>query len=91
MLVVCHEGNLCIFTFVCKSWLIGMCFIANTCLLYYNPLFVKAIVIMIVRHLHSVHELLSVLAQPTKKPAPSATSVDTSRDTAQLAETGSDT
>ncbi len=28
-------------------------------------LFLKAVVIMIVRHLHNVHELLSVLAQPT--------------------------
>jgi hypothetical protein len=28
-------------------------------------LFLKALVIMIVRHLHKVHELLSVLEQPT--------------------------
>ena len=32
---------------------------------YPDRLFLKAIVIMIVRHLHHVHELLSVLAQPT--------------------------
>lgn len=32
---------------------------------YSDRLFLKALVIMIVRHLHKVHELLSVLAQPT--------------------------
>lgn len=32
---------------------------------YSEPLFVKALVIMIVRHLHTVHELLSVLEQPS--------------------------
>ena len=32
---------------------------------YPDRLFLKAVVIMIVRHLHTVHELLSVLAQPT--------------------------
>jgi len=32
---------------------------------YSDRLFLKALVIMIVRHLHTVHELLSVLAQPT--------------------------
>lgn len=32
---------------------------------YSERLFLKALVIMIVRHLHKVHELLSVLAQPT--------------------------
>jgi hypothetical protein len=32
---------------------------------YPDQLFLKALVIMIVRHLHKVHELLSVLAQPT--------------------------
>lgn len=32
---------------------------------YTDTLFLKALVIMIVRHLHSVHELLSVLLQPT--------------------------
>jgi len=32
---------------------------------YSDRLFFKALVIMIVRHLHTVHELLSVLAQPT--------------------------
>ena len=32
---------------------------------YPDRLFVKAVVIMIVRHLHNVHELLSVVAQPT--------------------------
>jgi hypothetical protein len=32
---------------------------------YTDRLFLKALVIMIVRHLHHVHELLSVLAQPT--------------------------
>jgi hypothetical protein len=32
---------------------------------YADQLFIKAVVIMIVRHLHTVHELLSVLAQPT--------------------------
>jgi hypothetical protein len=34
-------------------------------IVYPDRLFVKAIVIMLVRHLPSVHELLSVLAQPT--------------------------
>ena len=32
---------------------------------YPDRLFLQALVIMIVRHLHTVHELLSVLAQPT--------------------------
>ena len=32
---------------------------------YSDRLFLKALVIMIVRHLHKVNELLSVLAQPT--------------------------
>src|SRR5260370_24589871 len=32
---------------------------------YSDRLFLKALVIMIVRHLHTVHELLSVLTQPT--------------------------
>src|SRR2546423_9576817 len=32
---------------------------------YTDRLFLKALVIMIVRHLHKVNELLSVLAQPT--------------------------
>ena len=32
---------------------------------YADRLFLKALVIMIVRHLHTVHELLTVLAQPT--------------------------
>jgi hypothetical protein len=32
---------------------------------YSDRLFLKALVIMIVRHLHTVHELLGVLAQPT--------------------------
>ena len=32
---------------------------------YPDRLFLKALVIMIVRHLHSPHELLAVLAQPT--------------------------
>jgi hypothetical protein len=32
---------------------------------YSDRLFLKALVIMIVRHLHNVHELLGVLAQPT--------------------------
>jgi len=32
---------------------------------YSDRLFLKALVIMIVRHLHTVHELLSVLVQPT--------------------------
>jgi hypothetical protein len=32
---------------------------------YPDRLFLKALVIMIVRHLHKVNELLSVLAQPT--------------------------
>jgi Transposase DDE domain len=32
---------------------------------YPDRLFLKALVIMIVRHLHTVHELFSVLAQPT--------------------------
>src|SRR6058998_4001869 len=34
---------------------------------YPDRLFLKALVIMIVRHLHTVHELLSVLAQPTEE------------------------
>jgi hypothetical protein len=34
---------------------------------YPDRLFLKALVIMIVRHLHKVHELLSVLAQPTSE------------------------
>ncbi len=33
---------------------------------YTDRLFFKALVIMIVRHLHNAHELLSVLAQPTE-------------------------
>ncbi len=33
--------------------------------MYTDRLFLKAVVIMIMRHLHTVHELLSVLAQPT--------------------------
>lgn len=32
---------------------------------YSERLFLTALVIMIVRHLHTVHELLSVLAEPT--------------------------
>jgi transposase len=36
-------------------------------IVYPDRLFLKAIVIMIVRHLHNVHELLSVLAQPTEE------------------------
>lgn len=32
---------------------------------YSDRLFLKALVIMIIRHVHTVHELLSVLAQPT--------------------------
>lgn len=32
---------------------------------YPDCLFLKALVIMIVRHLHKVHELLVVLAEPT--------------------------
>jgi hypothetical protein len=32
---------------------------------YPDRLFLKAVVFMMVRHLHNVHELLSVLAQPT--------------------------
>ncbi len=34
---------------------------------YTDRLFLKALVIMIVRHLHKVHELLSVLEQPTEE------------------------
>jgi len=34
---------------------------------YPDRLFLKAVVIMIVRHLHSVHELLSVLDEPTEE------------------------
>ena len=34
-------------------------------IVYADRLFLKAVVIMIVRHVHHVHELLSVLAQPT--------------------------
>ncbi len=36
-------------------------------IVYPDRLFVKAIVMMIVRQLHNVHELLSVLAQPTEE------------------------
>jgi hypothetical protein len=36
-------------------------------IIYLNHLFLKALVIMIVRHLHTVHELLSVLAQPSNE------------------------
>ena len=32
---------------------------------YWDRLFLKALVLMMVRHVHNVHELLSVLAQPT--------------------------
>ncbi len=35
--------------------------------MYSDRLFLKALVIMIVRHVHTVHELLSVLAQPTNE------------------------
>ena len=38
-------------------------------IVYPDRLFLKAIVIMIVRHLHTVHELLSVLAQPSEEMA----------------------
>src|SRR5262245_40465794 len=34
-------------------------------LFYPDRLFLKALVIMILRHLHKVHELLTVLEQPT--------------------------
>ncbi len=37
--------------------------------MYSDRLFLKALVIMIVRHLHKGHELLSVLAQPTAEMA----------------------
>jgi hypothetical protein len=36
-------------------------------IVYSDRLFLKAVVIMIVRHLHNVHELLSVVAQPTEE------------------------
>src|SRR5947209_15855505 len=36
-------------------------------IVYPDRLFLKALVIMIVRHFHTVHELLSVLAQPTSE------------------------
>lgn len=36
---------------------------------YSDRLFLKALVIMIIRHLHKVHELLSVLSQPTAEMA----------------------
>ena len=36
---------------------------------YPDRLFLKALVIMIVRHLHTTHELLAVLAQPTAEMA----------------------
>jgi hypothetical protein len=36
-------------------------------LVYPDRLFLKAVVIMIVRHLHNVHELLSVVDQPTEE------------------------
>lgn len=32
---------------------------------YSDRLFLKTLLVMIVRHLHTVHELLAVLAQPT--------------------------
>ena len=35
---------------------------------YPDRLFLKALVIMIVRHLHGPHELLAVVAQPTAAP-----------------------
>jgi len=38
-------------------------------IVYTDRLFLKALVIMIVRHLHKVNELLSVLAQPTAEMA----------------------
>ncbi|HLX59343.1 MAG TPA: transposase [Ktedonobacteraceae bacterium] len=38
-------------------------------MVYSDRLFLKALVIMIVRHLHTVHGLLSVLAQPTAEMA----------------------
>src|SRR5215469_14453947 len=34
---------------------------------YPDRLFLKALVIMIVHHLHTVHELLCILAQPTRE------------------------
>jgi hypothetical protein len=34
---------------------------------YSEKLFIKALVIMIVRHLHTVHELLVVLEEPTQE------------------------
>lgn len=33
--------------------------------IFSDHLFLKALVIMIVHHLHSIHELLTVFAQPT--------------------------
>lgn len=36
-------------------------------IVYPDRVFLKALVIMIVRHLHTVHELLGVLAQPTEE------------------------
>ena len=38
-------------------------------IVYTDRVFLKAVVIMIVRHLHKVNELLSVLAQPTAEMA----------------------
>jgi hypothetical protein len=35
-------------------------------IVYPDRLFLKAVVIMIVRHVHNVHELLSVVTQPTE-------------------------
>ncbi len=32
---------------------------------YSDRLFLKALIIMLLRHLHKVHELLAVLAEPT--------------------------
>ena len=46
---------------------------------YSDRLFVQALLIMIVRHLHTVHELLSVMAQPTA-PTISALSPEIYRD-----------
>ena len=43
-------------------------------IVYPDRLVLKGLVIMIVRHLHNVHELLSVLAQPTAEMRDSARS-----------------
>ena len=54
---------------------------------YSDRLFLKALIVMLVRHLHKVHELLAVLAEPTAEMAAVAGSAHGTRplpDTAHL-------